>query len=75
MDGYGLCIENIGGAVGFHGGWNEGFLTKWMFSLREDLCVACMVNRSTHVLSRKQREVTDELFRVMEGIPAAVRQA
>ena len=66
MDGYGLCIENIGGDIGFHGGWNEGFLTKWMFSLKEDLCVTCMLNRSTHPLSRRQRELTNELFRAAE---------
>ena len=75
MDGYGLCIENLGGDAGFHGGWNEGYLTKWMFSLREDLCVTCMLNRSTHPLSRKQREVTDELFQTLKSIPAPEGEA
>ena len=70
MDDYGLCIENIGGDVGFHGGWNEGYLTKWMFSLREDLCVTCMLNKSTHLLSYRQREITNELFRAAERVPS-----
>ena len=42
---YGLCIENYRGDIGYHGGCNEGFLTEWWFSLREDLCVASMLNR------------------------------
>ena len=71
MDGYGLCIENLGSDIGFHGGWNEGYLTKWMFSLQQDLCVTCMLNRSTHPLSRKQLEVTNELFQVMTNVPPA----
>ena len=43
---YGLCVEQYRGDVGYHGGCNEGFLTEWWFSLREDLCVASMLNRS-----------------------------
>ena len=43
---YCLCVENFRGDIGYHGGCNEGFLTEWWFSLREDLCVASMINRS-----------------------------
>ena len=43
---YGLCIRRYGDAAG-HDGWNEGFLTFFRFSLKEDTCVAAMVNRTT----------------------------
>ena len=45
---YGLCIERGERLkeLAFHGGWNEGFLTEWNFSLKEDLCVASMINRA-----------------------------
>ncbi|MBQ6551088.1 MAG: GNAT family N-acetyltransferase [Lachnospiraceae bacterium] len=62
MDDYGLCIWNVGGDTGKHGGWNEGFLTEWLFSLREDVCVASMYNRSTNEMCRKQSEIAKELF-------------
>ena len=62
-DGYGLCIqrdEHFPDYVG-HGGWNEGFLTKWSVSLAEDLCVACMINHSTVSVCEKLGELTDKL--------------
>ena len=66
MDNYGLCIYNLRGDIGEHGGWNEGFLTEWIFSLREDLCVASMFNRSTDELDWKQTEIAVQLFQTIE---------
>ena len=66
MDGYGLCIYNLRDDIGEHGGWNEGFVTEWLFSLREDLCVASMFNRSTVELDWKQSCIAIELFQTME---------
>ncbi|MBP5311409.1 MAG: serine hydrolase [Clostridia bacterium] len=66
MDSYGLCVYNLRGDIGEHGGWNEGFLTEWLFSLREDLCVASMFNRSTDELDWKQSYIAIELFQTME---------
>ena len=63
---YGLCIRNLRGDIGYHGGWNEGFLTEWFFSLREDLCVASMVNQSTEAIDMAQTDVAIELFQTME---------
>ena len=63
---YGLCVRNLRGDVGYHGGWNEGFLTEWFFSLREDLCVASMVNCSTEKLDWKQTETAVRLFQTVE---------
>ncbi len=66
LDRYGLCIYNLRGDIGCHGGWNEGFLTEWWFSLREDLCVASMVNRTTEKLDEKHSELTIRLFQNAE---------
>ncbi|MBR5344043.1 MAG: GNAT family N-acetyltransferase [Oscillospiraceae bacterium] len=66
MDNYGLCVYNLRGDVGEHGGWNEGFVTEWIFSLREDLCVASMFNRATEELDWKQTEIAIELFQTVE---------
>ena len=52
-DTYGLCFHNYRGDVGYHDGWNAGFLTEWMFSLSRDLCVASMFNRTTDELAGK----------------------
>ena len=66
MDNYGLCINNYRGDIGSHGGWNEGFLTEWWFSLREDLCVASMTNRATVAIDEKQWKTSLELFQTVE---------
>ena len=66
MDSCGLCVYNLRGDIGEHDGWNEGFLTEWLFSLREDLCVASMFNRSTEELDWKQTYMAIELFQTME---------
>ena len=60
----GLCIfrdDNIPDYAG-HGGWNEGFLTSWGFSLAEDLCVAVMINRSSKSGSKILAELGSTLF-------------
>ena len=67
MDNYGLCIYNLRGDVGEHGGWNEGFLTEWMFSLNKDLCVASMTNRSNDKIDWAQTYVALELFQTVEA--------
>ena len=66
LGGYGLCVSRHGDDIGNHGGWNEGFLTSWWFSLKEDLCVACMHNRTTMALANRQAEASLELFKSME---------
>ena len=63
---YGLCVQNFRGDIGYHGGWNEGFLTEWWFSLREDLCVASMFNRTTEELDWKHGELSLKLFQTAE---------
>ena len=67
MDDYGLCIWNLRGDSGYHGGWNEGFLTEWMFSLRRDLSVASMVNRSTEYMDESQLDIALRLFQTKEA--------
>ena len=66
MDDYGLCVWNMRGDIGYHGGWNEGFLTEWFFSLRQDLCVVSMVNRSTEAMDAAQMKAAVELFTNVE---------
>ncbi len=62
MDSYGLCVYNLRGDIGEHGGWNEGFVTEWMFSLREDMCIASMLNHSTDDLDWGQTKLALKLF-------------
>ncbi len=66
MDSFGLGIQCFRGDIGYHDGWNEGFLTTWLFSLREDLCVAVMFNRSTNELDWKQSYIAIDLFQTLE---------
>ena len=66
QDRYGLCVYDLRGDIGCHGGWNEGFLTEWWFSLREDLCVASMYNRSTEEMDWKQTNMVIDLFQTVE---------
>ncbi len=62
MDSYGLCVYNLRGDIGEHSGWNEGFVTEWMFSLREDMCIASMLNHSTDDLDWGQTKLALKLF-------------
>ena len=63
---YCLCVNNLRGDIGYHGGWNEGFLTEWFFSLRHDLCVASMYNRSTEYYDAQQMKMAIEIFQNIE---------
>ena len=65
LDNYGLCIfRGVNHPeLAFHGGWNEGFLTEWIFSLKEDLCVASMINRATESTDEAHAEVAFELYK------------
>ena len=67
MENYGLCINNFRGDIGEHGGWNEGFITEWIFSLDKDLCVASMFNHATDALDWAQTYVALELFQNVEA--------
>ena len=64
LDNYGLCIYRGVNCpeLAFHGGWNEGFLTEWNFSLKEDLCVASMINRSGDAIDEAHAETAFELY-------------
>ena len=64
LDNYGLCIfRGVNHPeLAFHGGWNEGFLTEWNFSLKEDLCVASMINRSGEAIDEAHAETAFELY-------------
>ena len=66
MGNYGLGIHSFRGDVGYHDGWNEGFLTTWIFSLREDLCAAVMFNRTTEELDWEQSKIALEIFQTVE---------
>lgn len=62
---YGLCIvrgEEKEADIISHGGWNEGFLTNWRLSLKEDLCVALMINRSNNRTAKTMETAVSELF-------------
>ncbi|MBQ6430359.1 MAG: GNAT family N-acetyltransferase [Oscillospiraceae bacterium] len=77
QDYYGLCMMRInaktlgketaakfgGGDVGYHDGENWGFLTEWIISLKEDLCVASMVNRSDDAACKAHFDLACELFK------------
>ncbi|MBO4419870.1 MAG: GNAT family N-acetyltransferase [Oscillospiraceae bacterium] len=76
MGNYGLCMMRVnadtldaetaakfGGDVGYHDGANEGFLTEWIFSLKEEICVASMINRSDSAAGEAQFELACKLFR------------
>ena len=53
----------FGGDVGYHDGSNCGFLTEWIFSLKEDLCIASMINRSDDAVLWPHCDLTCELFK------------
>ena len=63
MEDYGLCIQRLRSDVAYHDGWNIGFVTDWMFSLREDLCVVSMINNTTTGrLCQTNLKIVMELF-------------
>ena len=64
-DNVGLCIfrgDQAHPELACHGGWNEGFLTDWRFSLNEDLCTAVMINRADNPTARASAEVGSRLY-------------
>ena len=64
-DNCGLCIfrgDETRPELACHGGWNEGFLTDWRFSLNEDLCVTVMINRSDNPTAKASSEVGSMLY-------------
>ena len=65
LDNYGLCIYRGVNCpeLAFHGGWNEGFLTEWNFSLKEDLCVASMINRASDAADEAHAEAAFDLYK------------
>ena len=71
MDNYGLCVSvretETGIPAAGHGGWNEGFLTNWSFSLTEDLSIAVMYNRSATPASKRIEKIGTELFKNASG--------
>ena len=64
LDNYGLCIYRGVNhpEMAYHGGWNEGFLTGWNFSLKEDLCVASMINRATVAADEAHAETAFDIY-------------
>ncbi|MBQ6568746.1 MAG: GNAT family N-acetyltransferase [Clostridia bacterium] len=66
-DEYGLCIQRLSSDVAYHDGWNVGFITDWMISLRDDLCVVSMINNTTNKpLCQANLKVALELFQNIE---------
>ena len=70
MSGYGLgminfgeCTDLFGKKAAGHDGNNAGFITCWVFSLKEDISVAGMFNRSDDDSDWKLTELTAELFK------------
>ena len=64
MDGYGLCIR-CGGETASHTGRNEGFLTSFRFSMKEELCVVGMVNKSYGSTYSDLNDIGKSLFRCL----------
>ncbi len=68
MDDYGLClyawtsVARGGAEVAGHGGENEGFLTDWVFSRTEDLCIAVMINQSADAADERMVDLAIELY-------------
>ena len=76
MDYYGLGMMRVnaktlgketaakfGGDVGYHDGENEGFLTEWIISLKEDVCVASMINRADSAAGGAHFDLACEIYR------------
>ena len=70
MDGYGLgmfnfceCTDLFGKNSAGHDGNNAGFVTCWVFSLKEDLSAAGMFNRSDDYSDWELTKITAEVFK------------
>lgn len=68
-DGCGLCLFRNGDAA-YHYGSNEGFLTFWKFSLKEDLCVAGMVNTRRGHTFKAITKIQNMLFESLQNTGA-----
>ena len=69
-DNCGLCIFRGDGKrpeLACHGGWNEGFLTDWRFSLDEDLCTTVMINRADDRTAKASSDVGSALYDTFIG--------
>lgn len=66
LDKCGLCIFRDNDRA-YHGGWNNGFLTFWRFSLTEDLCAAVMINRANKTANKKLTQIDSLLFENLKG--------
>ena len=65
LNNYGLCIgrgEEQEEQIVSHSGWNEGFLTQWRLSLKEDLCIALMINWANNPTASAMGKACLELF-------------
>lgn len=64
LDNYGLCIYRgvNHSEMAYHGGCNEGFLTEWNFSLKEDLCVASMINRASAAADEAHAQLAFDIY-------------
>ena len=70
MDAYGLgminfgeCTDLFGKNAAGHDGNNAGFVSCWVFSLKNDVSVAAMFNRSDDASDWRLTEVTAEIFK------------
>lgn len=62
----GLCLFRKNDTA-YHYGGNEGFLTFWKFSLKEDICVAGMVNNSVGRTFKAIAKIQNELFERLQN--------
>ncbi len=68
MDGYGLCLdvwesEARQDSVAGHTGENWGFLTSWVFSRKNDICVAIMYNNVTEAADEAMDDIACEIYK------------
>ena len=62
---YGLCIflgDELHPELASHGGWNEGFLTDWRFSLKKDICTVVMINRANFPTAKASADIGTMLY-------------
>ncbi len=70
-DNVGLCIfrgDENRPELACHGGWNEGFLTDWRFSLNEDLCTTVMINKADNPTAKASSLVGGKLYERLSDI-------
>lgn len=65
----GLCIfrgDDSAPELAYHGGWNEGFLTDFRFSLKDRLCVTAMTNRANMKTASEIGQVGERLYKAFK---------